>query len=87
MFFASSSGRETSACTFARSVATLLRITLVVGLHFGIWGVVVADVVVTAGVILWMQPFAPLIRPVFSPQVANRWPSDCRGCHTPSRSR
>ena len=63
--------RDFSVLTFARSVATLLlRITLVVGLHFGIWGVVVADVVVTAGVILWMVPlFAPLIRPVFSPQV------------------
>ena len=42
--------RDFSVLTFARSVATLLlRITLVVGLHFGIWGVVVADVVVTAG--------------------------------------
>ena len=40
--------RAFSALTFARSVATLvLRILLVVGLHFGIWGVVVADVAVT----------------------------------------
>jgi O-antigen/teichoic acid export membrane protein len=63
--------RDFSALTFARSVATLLlRITLVVFLQFGIWGVVVADVVVTTGVMLWMVPlFAPLIRPVFSRQV------------------
>jgi O-antigen/teichoic acid export membrane protein len=60
--------RAFSALTFARSVATLLlRIVLVVGLHFGIWGVIVADVVVTTGVILWMvRLFVPLIRPVFS---------------------
>jgi O-antigen/teichoic acid export membrane protein len=63
--------RAFSALTFARSVATLLlRITLVVGLGFGIWGVVVADIVVTAGVILWMAPlFARLVRPVFSREV------------------
>jgi O-antigen/teichoic acid export membrane protein len=60
--------RDFSALTFARSVSTLLlRITLVVGLHLGIWGVIVADVVVTTSVILWMaRLFAPLIRPVFS---------------------
>jgi len=60
--------RAFSALTFSRSVATLvLRIVLVVGLRYGIWGVVVADVVVTAGVMLWMvRWFAPLIRPVFS---------------------
>ena len=72
MSFASSSGRETSACSPSRGRWRRFSfgITLVVGLHFGIWGVVVADVVVTAGVVLWMVPlFAPLIRPVFSPQV------------------
>jgi O-antigen/teichoic acid export membrane protein len=63
--------RDFSALTFARSVATLvLRIVLVVGLHWGIWGVVVADVVVTTGVIAWMLPlFAALIRPVLSLQL------------------
>ena len=63
--------RDFSVLTFARSVATLvLRIIARRRLHLGIWGVVVADVLVTAGVILWMLPlFAPLIRPVFSPQV------------------
>ena len=60
--------RAFSALTFARSVATLvLRISLVVGLHFGIWGVVAADVAVTTGVMVWMvRLFVPLIRPVFS---------------------
>jgi len=60
--------RAFSGLTFARSVATLLlRILLVVGLRYGIWGVVLADVVVTAGVMLWMlRWFAPLIRPMFS---------------------
>jgi O-antigen/teichoic acid export membrane protein len=60
--------RDFSALTFARSVATLLlRITLVVGLHLGVRGVIIADVVVTASMILWMvRLFAPLIRPVFS---------------------
>jgi O-antigen/teichoic acid export membrane protein len=63
--------RAFSALTFSRSVATLiLRIILVVGLRYGIWGVVVADVMVTAGVMLWMlRWFAPLIRPVFSTEV------------------
>jgi O-antigen/teichoic acid export membrane protein len=60
--------RDYSALTFARSAATLvLRVTLVVGLQLGIWGVVIADIVVTAAVILWMvRLFAPLIRPLFS---------------------
>jgi O-antigen/teichoic acid export membrane protein len=60
--------RDFSAITFARSAATLvLRITLVLGLHLGIWGVVIADVLVTCAVILWMlRLFAPLIRPMFS---------------------
>ncbi|MEO7272745.1 MAG: polysaccharide biosynthesis C-terminal domain-containing protein [Vicinamibacterales bacterium] len=60
--------RAFSGLTFSRSLATLvLRILLVVGLGYGIWGVVVADVLVTAGVMLWMvRWFAPLIRPVFA---------------------
>jgi O-antigen/teichoic acid export membrane protein len=60
--------RDFSALTFARSVATLLlRITLVVGLHLGILGVIIADVIVTASMILWMvRLFGPLIRPLFS---------------------
>src|SRR6185436_16253810 len=63
--------RAFSALTFARSLATLvLRIVLVVGFGLGVMGIVVADVVVTAGMIAvivkWM---APLIRPAFSPAV------------------
>jgi O-antigen/teichoic acid export membrane protein len=60
--------RDFSALTFARSVATLLlRIALVMGGGYGIMGVVVADVAVTAGVMIWVaRLFAPLIRPVFS---------------------
>jgi O-antigen/teichoic acid export membrane protein len=63
--------REFSALTFSRSAATLLlRITLIVFMGLGIWGVVIADVVVTAGVMVWMlRLFAPLIRPVFSREV------------------
>jgi O-antigen/teichoic acid export membrane protein len=59
---------EFSALTLARSVATLvLRIVLVIGFTMGVMGVVVADIVVTAGVMLVMlRWFAPLIRPVFS---------------------
>ncbi len=73
--------RDYSALAFARSAATLvLRITLVVGLQIGIWGVVIADVVVTVAVILWMMRlFAPLIRPVFSATLlGSRWRSACR---------
>jgi O-antigen/teichoic acid export membrane protein len=60
--------RYFSALTLARSVATLLlRIALVVGAGYGIMGIVVADVAVTAGVMIWVtRLFAPLIRPVFS---------------------
>jgi O-antigen/teichoic acid export membrane protein len=60
--------RYFSALTLTRSVATLLlRIALVVGAGFGIMGVVVADLAVTAGVMVWVSRlFAPLIRPVFS---------------------
>jgi O-antigen/teichoic acid export membrane protein len=63
--------REFSALTFSRSLATLLlRIALVVGAGYGIWGVIIADVVVTTILILVMLPlFLPLIRPVFSREV------------------
>lgn len=58
-----------SALTLARSVSTLiLRIVLVVGLGFGVLGVVLADTVVTAVLMLALvRWFKPLIRPVFSP--------------------
>ena len=60
--------RDFSALTFARSAATLLlRITLVVFAGLGIWGVVFADVIVTAALMVWMiRLFAPIIRPMFS---------------------
>jgi O-antigen/teichoic acid export membrane protein len=66
--------RDYSAITFARSAVTLvLRIMLVVGLQLGIWGVIIADVLVTAAVILWMvRLFAPLVRPMFSPALLRR---------------
>ena len=60
--------REFSALAFARSAATLLlRLGLVVGLGYGVMGVVVADLVVTAVLLAVMvRYFAPLIRPLFS---------------------
>ncbi len=60
--------REFSALTFARSLATLLlRILLVMGMGMGVMGVVVADLLVTAVLmIVLLKWFAPLIRPVFS---------------------
>ncbi len=59
---------EFSALTLARSVSTLvLRIVLVIGFTMGVMGVVVADVAVTAAVMLLMlRWFAPLLRPLFS---------------------
>jgi O-antigen/teichoic acid export membrane protein len=56
---------EFSALTFGRSVSTaVLRIVLIVGLGYGVLGVVLADVVVTAGVMLvLLRRFAGLIRP------------------------
>jgi O-antigen/teichoic acid export membrane protein len=58
---------EFSALTFARSLATLLlRILFVVGMGLGVTGVVIADVVVTAVLmIVMLRWFAPLIRPMF----------------------
>jgi O-antigen/teichoic acid export membrane protein len=57
--------------TLARSVATvLLRIVLVVGMGFGVVGIVVADLIVTAGLMAaLLRWFAPLLRPVFSIRV------------------
>ena len=60
--------REFSALAFGRSVSTLLvRLLLVVGLGYGVMGVVVADLVVTAVLMaIMVRWFAPLIRPLFS---------------------
>ena len=60
--------REFSALAFARSVSTLvLRIMLIVGLGYGLMGVVIADILVTAAMLAVMvRWFAKLIRPVFS---------------------
>jgi O-antigen/teichoic acid export membrane protein len=60
--------REFSLLAFARSLATLvLRLALVIGLGYGIMGVVAADLVVTAVLLAVMVPmFAPLVRPMFS---------------------
>jgi O-antigen/teichoic acid export membrane protein len=57
-----------SALTLARSAGTLiLRIVLVVVFGFGVLGVVVADTIVTAALILALLPwFKALIRPEFS---------------------
>jgi O-antigen/teichoic acid export membrane protein len=57
-----------SALAFSRTASTLLvRILFVMGLGFGVLGLVVADILVTAGVLLLLAPsFARLIRPVFS---------------------
>jgi O-antigen/teichoic acid export membrane protein len=57
--------------TFLRSLATLiLRLVFVVGMHLGVFGVVLADIVVTAAFMLVLSRwFAALIRPVFSRQL------------------
>lgn len=59
---------EFSALALARSVSTLtLRIVLIVGMGLGVLGVVVADIVVTAVLmVVLLRWFVPLIRPVFS---------------------
>jgi O-antigen/teichoic acid export membrane protein len=59
--------REFSVLAFARSASTLiLRLWLVVGLGYGVMGVVIADLVVTAVLLVVMvKLFVPLIRPVF----------------------
>jgi O-antigen/teichoic acid export membrane protein len=56
------------ALVFARSAATLLaRLVLVVVLHKGVLGIVLADVVVTAVfTVVLSRWFLPLVRPMFS---------------------
>jgi O-antigen/teichoic acid export membrane protein len=65
---------EFSALTLARSVSTLvLRIVLVIGFTMGVMGVVLADIIVTAGLMLVMvRWFAPLLRPVFSREILRK---------------
>jgi O-antigen/teichoic acid export membrane protein len=62
---------EYSLLTLARSVATVvLRLVLIIGFGLGVLGVVVADLAVTAILMLILSPrFAPLIRPMFSMDV------------------
>ena len=59
---------EFTALTLARSVSTMvLRLVLVVGFGYGVMGIVITDVLVTAVLLVVMlRWFAPLIRPVFS---------------------
>jgi len=66
--------REFSALTLARSASTLvLRLLLVVGAGLGVMGVVVADVVVTAVLLVVMlRWFIPLLRPMFAPAVLRK---------------
>ncbi|MFL6279523.1 MAG: polysaccharide biosynthesis C-terminal domain-containing protein [Vicinamibacterales bacterium] len=63
--------REFSALTLARSASTLvLRLVLVIGAGLGVMGVVLADVMVTAVLLVVMlRWFAPLLRPMFSGQI------------------
>jgi O-antigen/teichoic acid export membrane protein len=60
--------REFSVLAFARSASTLIvRLLFVVGLGYGVMGVVAADLIVTAVLLAVMvRWFAPLIRPLFS---------------------
>jgi O-antigen/teichoic acid export membrane protein len=62
---------EFAALTLARSVATMgLRLLMVVGLGYGVMGIVITDVVVTIVLMgVMLRWFAPLIRPVFSTPV------------------
>lgn len=57
-----------SALTLARSVLTVgLRVVLIIGFGFGVLGVVLADIVVTAVLMLvLLRWFGPIIRPMFS---------------------
>ena len=59
---------EFSLLTLARSVATVvLRLVLIVGFGQGVLGVVLADALVTAVLMLVLsRHFAPLLRPMFS---------------------
>ena len=60
-----------SGLALARSMATLVgRLVMVVGLGYGVMGIVVTDVAVSALLLLVLLPwFAPLIRAVFSREV------------------
>ena len=62
---------EFSLLTLARSLATVvLRLILIVGFGMGVLGIVLADVIVTAALMLVLaRRFTPLIRPMFSKQV------------------
>ena len=62
---------EYSLLTLARSVVTVvLRLVLIVGFGQGVLGVVLADVIVTAILMLVLaRRFVPLIRPVFSADI------------------
>ncbi|MFN8058816.1 MAG: polysaccharide biosynthesis C-terminal domain-containing protein [Vicinamibacterales bacterium] len=57
-----------SALTLARSVGTIAaRLTLVIGLGMGVFGVVLADIVVSAAITLALTRwYAPLLRPMLS---------------------
>jgi O-antigen/teichoic acid export membrane protein len=63
--------REFIALVFARSAGTLvLRLVLVIGARLGVFGVVAADLIVTAVfTVILSRWFAPLLRPVFSRDV------------------
>jgi O-antigen/teichoic acid export membrane protein len=65
--------RQFIALGFSRSLATLvLRLVFVIGLHYGVLGVVLADVVVTAVfTIVLARWYVPLVRFVFSREVLN----------------
>lgn len=60
--------REFSGLTLARSASTLvLRLVLIIGAGLGVMGVVLADVIVTAVLlVIMLRWFVPLIRPIFS---------------------
>jgi O-antigen/teichoic acid export membrane protein len=62
---------EFSLLAILRSAATVvLRLALVVGAGLGLMGVIIADVAVTAAlIVVLLRRFAPLIRPVFSTSV------------------
>jgi len=66
--------REFSGLTLARSASTLvLRLVLVVGAGLGVMGVVVADVIVTAVLLVVMlRWFIPLLRPMFAPETLRK---------------
>ncbi len=66
--------REFSGLTLARSASTLvLRLVLVVGAGLGVMGVVVADVIVTAVLLVVMlRWFIPLLRPMFAKEMLRK---------------